>query len=617
MMATKGMEGSELAKSLLNDKTGEDALMAYFFALYEAMSQSASKASGQSDKSEPKFPQLRYILADHQRKPIPGSTHKADGVFYYPKRVHHGIPRVHMFVEAKVASTPGKIPDETMDQLFDYVNAVWTGQPTRTFVPILYLHGELLTLFVFTRGPWYRIELGSICYTSVNPHLPEIDFVRETLLRLWFVITLPSDRFGHFCDVDTRLQSISFGRSSANNKLVKASLVDSKDSNKLSLEMRIPRMANPRSRLAYLFDTMYQSKKAVLKLSWTPVRRLPEGAIYEYLRRAGIGGVPEVYDSGLIEDNFFGYRLEYIVLEHCGQSIGSHVKDSRRRRVPESEIHKQVGHFVSQVSSCLVQARIHGVLHRDISDGNIAVSNGQAKVIDWGYAKIIEASPSEAQGASPSVIDEIARQWGFEKKEVLDNEISWDGMTGTVVFMSISVLLGMTKRGLSDDIESLFYVIIRAFAKSDDCSGFRHYDNNNLALARTGILGCANKYLEFFNISGDVGVLKQMLDAMHRYLFFSGDRYIGHDLVSNDCYERLPSLDMAARFMDEKTVHALRLLSPSGLRKPCTGSKRKRKTSTSSSERAQFARKPLREINPPNATASRQIQTRSRTRRRN
>ncbi|KAJ2657678.1 DEAH-box ATP-dependent RNA helicase prp22 [Coemansia sp. RSA 1200] len=598
MMATKGMEDSELAKSLLNDKTDEDALMAYFFALCKAMSQIASKAHGQSGKSDPKLPLLRYILADHQRKPVPGSTHKADGVFYYPKRMPHGIPRVHMFVEAKLASTPGKVPDETMGQLLDYVNAVWTGQPTRTFVPIVYLHGELLTLFVFTRGPWYRIELGSICYTTVNPELPEIDSVRETLLCLWFAITLSSDRFGHFCDVNTRLQSISFGRSNSNGKLVRASLADSKDSNKLSLGMRIPRMVNPRSRLAYLFDTMYKSKKAVLKLSWTPVRRLPEGAIYEYLRRAGIDGVPEVYGSGLIKDNFFGYRLEYIVLEHCGQSIGSHVKDSRRRRVPESEIHKQVGHFVSQVSSCLVQARTHGVLHHDISDGNIAVSNGRAKVIDWGYAKIIEASPSEAQGASPSVIEEVARQWGFEKKAVLDNEISWDGMTGTVVFMSIPVLLGMMKRGLSDDIESLFYVIIRAFATSDGCCGLRHYDNNTLALIRI-----------------DVGALKQMLDAMHRYLFYSGDRYIGHDLVSNDCYERLPSLDMAARFMDEKTVRALRLLSPSHLSKPGTSSKRRRKTSISSSERAPFARKPLREINPPNATASRQMQTRSRTRR--
>ncbi|KAJ2614212.1 hypothetical protein EV177_002165 [Coemansia sp. RSA 1804] len=508
----------------VNEKSGEDALMDYIFALCDKMDEKASKVA------EHNIPQNHYILADHQKKPIPGSSHKADGVFYYSRPRRCDISTVHMFIEAKVVPTPGSLPIEIMGQIIDYVNA--------------------------------------------------------TLLCLWFIITLPPERFGHFCDVDTGLQSIRFDRTNSNDKLAHASPATPKDPSAVSLRLRIPRTVNPRSRLAYLFDTSFKSKRSVLKLSWTPVRRLPKGAIYEILHMSGIDGVPKVYDSGLLVDNLY-------------------------------DIHKQIGQLISQVSRCLVQARFYGVLHCDISDGNIAVSNGQAKVIDWGYAKVIEASPVEARGVSLSVVDRVAQQWGFEKESVLKNEAASDHMIGTVLFMSIPVLFGMKKRSLSDDIESLFYVIIRAFATSEECCGFKHYDNSNLALARVGILGCPDNYLGVFNVGDDIGDLKQTLDAMHRYLFYSGGRYIGHDLVSNENYERLPDLAMAARFMDEKTVHELQLLSPCDFSKLGTGSKRKRKENISGPEEALNSRKPLSDIKLADIATSRQMQTRSRTRRRN
>ncbi|KAJ2887782.1 hypothetical protein FB639_001085, partial [Coemansia asiatica] len=59
---------------------------------------------------------------------------------------------------------------------------------------------------------------------------------------------------------------------------------------------------------------------------------------------------------------------------------------------------------------CLVSARSIGILHRDISSGNIAVRDGIATVIDWGYAKIIDYS---IYGAS-----EIAAHWNFDPKDI-------------------------------------------------------------------------------------------------------------------------------------------------------------------------------------------------------
>ncbi|KAJ2878781.1 hypothetical protein FB639_003278, partial [Coemansia asiatica] len=70
---------------------------------------------------------------------------------------------------------------------------------------------------------------------------------------------------------------------------------------------------------------------------------------------------------------------------------------------------------------CLVSARSIGILHRDISSGNIAVRNGTATVIDWGYAKIIDYS---IDGAS-----EIAANWNFDPNDI---EYGFnDALTGT------------------------------------------------------------------------------------------------------------------------------------------------------------------------------------------
>ncbi|KAJ2763342.1 hypothetical protein H4S06_000148 [Coemansia sp. BCRC 34490] len=577
LRSTKGMERSKLFKALVSGgKSGEAALMNYFLELCSVMAEKAASLA------ELKIPQERHALADHQRKPVFGSAHKADGVFFYSGPTGGNITTVHMFVEAKLAPTYGYLPTDTLRQILDYVNTIWTVQYTRFFVPIMYLHGEQLTLFVFTRGPWYRVELGNICYTSSSPKYQIRYSLRETLLRLWFITTLPAERFGHFCDAETGLQSIRFEKTSATSKLTCATLVDPGDQNTLSLAVRIPRTVNPRSRLTCLFDTTYQFKRAVLKLSWTPVKRLPEGAVYEVLRRSGIKGIPMVYDSGLIKEDFYGYRLEYIILEHCGESIGSYVRNSRDSNIAESEINRQVVQFIGQLSSCLVQARIHGVIHRDISDGNIAVNNEQARIIDWGYAKIIEAGSADNLGADLSIVSEVAKQWGFEKDTVLKYEDASDHMTGTVLFMSIPVLFGARKRSLADDIESLFYVIIRAFSTSDNCCGFRYYDYKNLALTRVGILGCTDNYLKHFSAGSNVGGLRKTLDAMHRYLFYSGDRYIGHDLVNNENYERLPDLAMAAKFMDKKSVSALQKLFPTNNNEAGVGSKRRRREGTGS-----------------------------------
>ncbi|KAJ2045096.1 hypothetical protein H4S04_005845 [Coemansia sp. S16] len=77
----------------------------------------------------------------------------------------------------------------------------------------------------------------------------------------------------------------------------------------------------------------------ILKISSTPMNRLPEGAIYVVLTTKDA-------------NNIDGYRVEYVLMEDCGTTVVN-------------------------------------VLHRDISPGNVTIKGGHTYLIDWGYAKLL------------------------------------------------------------------------------------------------------------------------------------------------------------------------------------------------------------------------------------
>ncbi|KAJ1668761.1 hypothetical protein EV178_000024 [Coemansia sp. RSA 1646] len=82
LVVTEGQEQNEMATAFAHmNKTSEDALMAYFIRLCREMSKSAVAAVSAPNTPNANIPQVCYKLADHQSKPIPGSSHKADGVF--------------------------------------------------------------------------------------------------------------------------------------------------------------------------------------------------------------------------------------------------------------------------------------------------------------------------------------------------------------------------------------------------------------------------------------------------------------------------------------------------------------------------------------------------------
>ncbi|KAJ1720976.1 hypothetical protein LPJ53_004453 [Coemansia erecta] len=98
---------------------------------------------------------------------------------------------------------------------------------------------------------------------------------------------------------------------------------------------------------------------------------MPEGAIYEYLYEKKIIGVPQVYKRGIVVQEMFGYRLEFIILQHWGYNVKEYM-ESRCHASNADDFSSTLSGIVRQTFSCLVQTKCHEVLHRDISAGTVA-----------------------------------------------------------------------------------------------------------------------------------------------------------------------------------------------------------------------------------------------------
>ncbi|KAJ1913587.1 hypothetical protein LPJ71_002489 [Coemansia sp. S17] len=567
----------------------EKAVNAYFQCLVDVMCEEAAThnaSSGQAVGTGKTLPERVYDLADYQTKEVPGGgKHKMDLVFFYPYRPET-IPNVHIIVEGKLSRVPDPIDEDTLGQIADYQYSVWKAQRTRAFVPVLLVHGTQLDLVAFTRDHWYRVELGPVSYGKQVVRNQDIEKVRLTMARLYYLITLPSERFGHFCDVNGGQQCLRFVPNADENSVLatveshaKPAVGSSVSDDLIDLSGYIERFIHPRGRLAHVFKTMYRGATAIIKLSWTPVDRLPEGAIYEILEKAGVQGVPRVYDSGLLKNNFFGHRLEYLVLEDCGSSIKDYLISKHAEELKSNAFDESVKSIVQQTLSCLVQARVKGnILHRDISPGNIRVArDGTVKVIDWGYAKVIDDKDMDMDDKATSdrrdILAANAKRWVYDSPKVFDNEEAHDPLTGTPSYMSIPVLSGAKVRGLADDIESLFYVILYVLAslqttKDKASCGFDTHSNKTLAMVRAGCVSSKVNFLRFFGISDCSGQLLQLLCDLRRFLFENSDGCIAPDLIVKPDTPR-GAVGLLEPYIDRETVGLLlvkggEMLTPKG-----------------------------------------------------
>ncbi|KAI7833592.1 hypothetical protein BX661DRAFT_203257, partial [Kickxella alabastrina] len=271
--------------------TKEARLVEYFIFLFDAMVNAVRVANKDIPAGGTPIPACRLNLDEHQTDAIPGTPHKPDITFYH-NYMTYDIQSVHAILEAKMDSNPKRTPEDTRGQLADYGYLLNDQQATRTFAPIFYLHGHLLTLHAYYRDKLYIVELGQLCFNT-GRWTPELaGRIQSCLMRLWFLLTLESDIFGHFCDVSEESDSFFFSQkvnveSKGDSKIevLYSASKHVKDVKDVKDGETIARYSYMIGRHVHLFRGTCKGRDAVLKLSWTPVNRLPEGAAYAILNK--------------------------------------------------------------------------------------------------------------------------------------------------------------------------------------------------------------------------------------------------------------------------------------------------------------------------------------------
>ncbi|KAJ2732388.1 hypothetical protein IW152_003861 [Coemansia sp. BCRC 34962] len=212
---------------------------------------------------------------------------------------------------------------------------------------------------------------------------------------------------------------------------------------------------------------------------------------------------------------------------------------------------------------CPTQARVYcSILHWDISIGNVMVdTSSMVRVIDWGYGKLLPDAGLTHEAAAHRRA--VATKWQLEDMSILaTSKAIHQSLTGTSLYMSIPVLCGAGVRGLLDDFESLFYVILHALSALENSKdpvicAFDFHESRNLAMVRTGCLASEACFLSFFGVTRCSDALHKLLCNLREYLFVSNGKYIAPDLVVDPCTPRGTDVQLLRGFIDEDMMSLL------------------------------------------------------------
>ncbi|KAJ2742976.1 hypothetical protein GGI20_004082 [Coemansia sp. BCRC 34301] len=316
-------------------------------------------------------------------------------------------------------------------------------------------------------------------------------------------------------------------------------------------------------RCAHVLHASYGGKNAVLKLSWSRTDRLPEGAVYKILESRGVSNIPKIFASGVLVKNVDGYRLEFLLMEHCGTPIVEYFQSQHGGFGAGSDAATKTTPHVKQVTATLAEALEAGVLHRDISAGNITVNGGRAYVIDWGCARFIDPP------ANLDLRTEIATKWCFDWNVVLETGIGNDQFVGTPLYKSCRLLYGSSVRSVYDDLESLFYVILDALSVRSRTAGpegqpdgFAFFRSTSMALTRLSCMQSSDTFLRCFMARVDYRTdLFKTLEDMRRFLFTDNGVDTIASVVDRRDSPRTFDRDAANSFMCEATIQKMLILA--------------------------------------------------------
>ena len=297
-------------------------------------------------------------------------------------------------------------------------------------------------------------------------------------------------------------------------------------------------------------DSSGKENDAVMKLSSNHAERQSEHEVYQVLHENNVPHIPQVYVSGII-DRWDNQEFECVVMEAGGEFLDDYLIQSK----PCSRtVVRNFNNAMTSVLECIWRAQLIGILHRDISMGNVLIdgSTGKVMVIDWGMARVnykalaTHRLKHSTQPPPPGLPYEfIIRRIEREAKVQEATERKHDNQCGTFYYISIRLHCGYDDRGILDDMESVFYVFTYALSKR-----FRVKDDKHIWRELKDIMD-----VDYMAVDVKVGAVRgddikrqalgintrcpsamfKSLQNLHRCLFLdgTGGRNLAIDLVSS------------------------------------------------------------------------------------
>jgi serine/threonine-protein kinase len=148
----------------------------------------------------------------------------------------------------------------------------------------------------------------------------------------------------------------------------------------------------------YLAEDPFLGIRVAVKLIKRDSMRENEVILMRFRREAALGArirhpnIVGIYDVGLDPDHG-----PYMVMEYVnGHELLQHMART------ETTVAERLD-WIRQIAGALDSAHSAGIIHRDVKPGNILInSDGQAKLIDWGVARVEELPPErDAAGQMP------------------------------------------------------------------------------------------------------------------------------------------------------------------------------------------------------------------------
>lgn len=133
--------------------------------------------------------------------------------------------------------------------------------------------------------------------------------------------------------------------------------------------------------------------------------QLSEGFVYAILHRAKASDdIPDVYSSGIICQDSFGYRIEYVIMKDCGETLLGYVLKLVRDKVNVKDVCDQLLAYLKDAVVILGNVYTGYISHCSISPSNLTIDNkGKLRVTGWCHAKI-----------SSTLLEQVAAFWWCE-----------------------------------------------------------------------------------------------------------------------------------------------------------------------------------------------------------